>query len=69
MGHYRLWVENNEVRNHGPTPFSVRVTTIDGTVEDRHFDDCQEFEEVVCFEWDVVNDAKGDMHICPSTVN
>lgn len=57
-GHYKLWVENNEVRNTGPTPFSVRLT-LDGSVEDKHFDDCQELEEVMCFAFDIAESGRG----------
>lgn len=48
-GHYRIWVENNTSRNDEPTPFSVRLTK-DGDSEDKSFDDCEEMEEVECFE-------------------
>ena len=48
-GHYRIWVENNTSRNDGPTPFSVRLTK-DGEAEDKTFEDCEEMEEVECFE-------------------
>eukprot|EP01043_Picozoa_sp_COSAG02_P034428 COSAG02_NODE_2405_length_8933_cov_133.975209_3_plen_89_part_00 len=48
-GHYRIWVENNTSRNDGPTPFSVRLTK-DGDSEDKSFDDCEEMEEIECFE-------------------
>ena len=48
-GHYRIWVENNTSRNDSPTPFSVRLTK-DGESEDKSFEDCEEMEEVDCFE-------------------
>ena len=53
-GHYRVWVENNHKRVHDPaeTPYMVRLT-IDGETQEKTFQDIDEFEEVVAFEFDI----------------
>ena len=53
-GHYRVWVENNHKRDHDPTetPYTVRLT-IDGNTQEKTFQDIDEFEEVVAFEFDI----------------
>lgn len=51
-GIYKIWVENNEVRNDDPTPFTVRLTK-DGKSEEITFEDAEEFEEYACFEFEV----------------
>ena len=51
-GHYKFWVENNEHRVDGETPYSVRLTK-DGSSEDKHFEDLEEYDEATAFEIDV----------------
>ena len=51
-GHYKFWVENNEHREDGDTPYSVRLTK-DGESEDKHFDDLEEYDEATAFEFDL----------------
>jgi hypothetical protein len=49
-----VWVENNHKRDHDPTetPYTVRLT-IDGNTQEKTFQDIDEFEEVVAFEFDI----------------
>lgn len=51
-GTYRFWVENNTVREDSDTPFTVRLTK-DGVAEDKHFDDLDEYDEQLVFEFEI----------------
>jgi len=51
-GHYKFWIENNQERGDTPTPFTVRLTK-NGQVEEKTFTDLEEFEEQICFEFDL----------------
>ena len=51
-GRYKFWVENNTARTQDATPFVVRLTR-ECEVEEKEFDDCEEYEEVTVFELDM----------------
>lgn len=57
-GHYRVWVENNHRRARRgentvmETPYTVRLT-IDNETTEKVFQDIDEYEEVVAFEFDI----------------
>ena len=51
-GHYRVWVENNYKRTSAETKYTVRLT-IDGATQEKTFDDIDEYEEIVAFEFDI----------------
>jgi len=52
IGHYKFWVENNQERDDQPTPFTVRLSK-NGQVEEKTFADLEEYDEEVCFEFDL----------------
>ena len=52
-GKYVIWVENNRDRTDGsPCPFTVRLSRGD-KIEDKSFDNLQEYEEQPCFEFEL----------------
>ena len=59
-GHYKFWVENNQERDDQPTPFTVRLLK-NGQVEEKTFTDLEEFDEQICFDFDLEpGQAEGD---------
>ena len=51
-GRYKFWVENNTSRTQEATPFTVRLTK-EGELEEKSYDDCEEYEEITVFEVDM----------------